>query len=59
LDLAMNPERLAEVKRTLSENVLTQPLFDSEQFTKHLESGYRQAFERYIGGQDPADIQVF
>ena len=59
LDLATNSDRLGKVKRRLSENVLSQPLFDSEQFTKHLECGYRQAYERYLGGQDPADIQVF
>ena len=58
LDLATNPNRLREIKRTLSENLLTTPLFDSEQFTKHLESGYLKAYERYFNGQDPTDIQV-
>ena len=58
LDLATNPERLSRVKQTLSENLLTTPLFDSEQFTKDLESGYRQAYQRHADGLAPADIQV-
>ena len=58
LDLAKNPARLAGINRALSANLLTTPLFDSEQFTKHLESGYQQAYKRYSDGQEPADIQV-
>ena len=58
LDLATKPRRLKGIKQTLTENLLSAPLFDSAQFTKYLESGYRQAHERYIGGQAPADMQV-
>ena len=58
LDLATNPERLGEIKQTLSVNLLSMPLFDSEQFTKHLEFGYWEAHERYVDGQDPADINI-
>ena len=56
LELATNPNKLKTVKRTLSENLLTTPLFDTERFTQHLESGYRQAYERFLTGQAPSDI---
>ena len=56
LELATNPNKLEKVKRTLSENLLTTPLFDSELFTQNLESGYRQAYERFLTGQAPSDI---
>ena len=58
LDLATNPDRIAGIKQTLSKNLSSTPLFDSEQFTKHLESGYEQAYQRYLDGKDPAGIQV-
>ena len=58
LELATNPNSLEEIRRTLSKNLLTTPLFDSEQFTPHLESGYQRAYERYLTGQGPEDILV-
>ena len=58
LDLATNSDRLRRIQRRLSENLLNTPLFDSEQFTKHLESGYQQAYERYSDGDAPEDILV-
>ena len=58
LVLVTNPERLAQIKAKLAENRLTQPLFDSEQYTRHLEAGYKMAFERYQNGQAPEHIYV-
>jgi protein O-GlcNAc transferase len=58
LELATNPERLAQIKVKLAENRLTQPLFDSEQYTRHLEAGYKMAFERFLNGQAPEHISI-
>jgi predicted O-linked N-acetylglucosamine transferase (SPINDLY family) len=58
LELAADPERLAQIKAKLAENRLTQQLFDSEQYTRHLEAGYKMAFERFLNGQAPEHIYV-
>jgi len=58
LDLATNPERLASIKQKLADNRLSKPLFDTELFTKHLEDGYQQAYQRYFDGNDPEAISV-
>lgn len=58
LVLVTNPERLAQIKAKLAENRLTQPLFDSEQYTRHLEAGYKMAYERKLNGQAPEHIFV-
>ena len=58
LDLATNPERLAAIKQKLAENRLSKPLFDTELFTKHLEDGYQQVYQRYYDGKLPEAIVV-
>ena len=56
--LASNPGRLAEFKDRLHRNRLTTPLFDTEQFTRHLENAYTQIYERYQTDRSPEDIYV-
>ena len=58
LELARNPDRLAVLKQRLRENRLRMPLFDTERFTQDLESGYRLAYERFLGEEAPVDIAV-
>jgi protein O-GlcNAc transferase len=58
LTLATDPKRLGQIKSKLDRNRLTQPLFDSEMYTRHIEAGYQMAYERYFNGQDPDDIYV-
>lgn len=58
LDLAKNRERLGEVRARLAANRLTAPLFDTVQFTRHLEAGYEAAFARLLDGLPPADISI-
>ena len=58
LDLATNPKRLAKVKTKLIANRLTTPLFNTKIYTKHLETGYEQAYQRYIDGLEPNTIIV-
>ena len=58
LDLATNPKRLSSIKRKLADNRLSKPLFNTELFTKHLEDGYQQAYQRHFDGKNPADIYV-
>jgi protein O-GlcNAc transferase len=58
LNLATNPERLAQIRKTLADKRLSAPLFDTALFTKHLEDGYQQVYQRYYDGKPPDDIFV-
>jgi protein O-GlcNAc transferase len=58
LALARDPARVRRLKAILAQNVKTGPLFDTARFTRHLESGFRQAWERQNRGQRPAGFSV-
>jgi protein O-GlcNAc transferase len=58
LALATDPNELAKIKSKLEANRLTQPLFDSEMYTRHLETGYQMAYDRYFTGHTPDTIIV-
>jgi len=49
---------LSLVKKRLAENRLTYPLFDTELFTKHLESAYQKMLERHLTGLKPDHLCV-
>lgn len=59
LELATNKDKLINVKKKLAANLLSTPLFDTEQYTKYLEDGYQQAYQRYLDGKYPDMIRVF
>jgi predicted O-linked N-acetylglucosamine transferase (SPINDLY family) len=50
--------KLAKIKEKLATNRLTQPLFNTELYIKHLENGYQQAYESYFEGNLPQAIIV-
>jgi len=56
--LATRPEQLAALKQRLSDNLPTCALFDSERFTRHLESAYVAMYERYQNDLPPDHIVV-
>ena len=58
IDLATHPERLAAIKRKLSMNRLTTPLFDTRRFTGHIEAAYTAMYERYQAGLLPGHIAI-
>ena len=58
LHLASNPGRLAQVRKKLADNRLSTPLFNTELYTRHLENGYEQAYQRYFDGKLPRTIVV-
>ena len=53
LDLATNHKRLKSIKAKLVLNKGTSSLFDTERFTKNLETVYKQLYSRYINGEKP------
>jgi protein O-GlcNAc transferase len=54
IELAKSPEKLAALKRKLAENRLTTPLFNTQSFTREIESAYAAIYERYQKGLSPA-----
>ena len=58
IELASNPERLAEIRAKVERNRLSSPLFDTPRFASNLESAYRTAHDRYRAGLPPDHIRV-
>ena len=58
IDLATNPEKMAAIKRKLTDNRLTTPLFDTKLFTKHIEAAYTAMYERHQAGLPPDHIII-
>ena len=58
LRLARDPEMLAAVKARLARNRDSYPLFDTTRFTRHVETAYVTAWERYQRGEAPAGFTV-
>jgi len=58
IDLATNSKKLHEIKEKLSKNRLSEPLFDTELYIKHLEEGYKRVYENYVKGNKPQIINV-
>jgi predicted O-linked N-acetylglucosamine transferase (SPINDLY family) len=47
IELAMNPQKLEDIKLKLANNRLTTPLFDTPLFAKNLEAAYIEMNRRY------------
>ena len=58
LELARNPERLSNIRETLSANRRTEPLFDTQRYTKHFEQGLVEAIGGCLRSLEPLDISV-
>lgn len=48
--LGQNPKELNALKKKLADNRLTTPLFNTQLFTKNLESAYRKVYKQHILG---------
>lgn len=58
LELARNPSLLAGYRERLARNRLTQPLFDTELFCRHLEAAYETMWQRLHDGKEPRSFSV-
>jgi len=58
VELANNPDRIAALKARLAKNRPTCTLFNTTLFTKHIESAYQAAYDRYHAGLAPDHIYV-
>jgi len=58
IELAKNPQKLADIKLKLTNNRLTTPLFDTPLFTKNIEAAYLEMYERYQAGLELGHISI-
>ena len=56
--LALNPEQLVNIRRKLSANRLNKPLFQTESFTRSIETAFMEIYDRYLNGLLPDDIVI-
>jgi predicted O-linked N-acetylglucosamine transferase (SPINDLY family) len=58
IDFAMHPDLIASTRAKLASNRLTEPLFDTELFTRHLENAYTKLYERNQASLPPDHICI-
>ena len=58
ISLAINPEKLGQIRHKLEQNRLTAPLFDTRLFTRNIEEAYRTMYERYQADLPPEHLVV-
>jgi len=58
IELALNRDKLLNIKEKLTKNRLTTPLFDTALYTKHLEAAYEAMYQRYQTGLPPDHIEI-
>lgn len=58
IDLATNTQKLKAIKDKLKSNRLSERLFDTPHFSKHLEAAYTKIFEKYQADSIPDHIYI-
>jgi predicted O-linked N-acetylglucosamine transferase (SPINDLY family) len=58
INLATNSQKLKAIKEKLNSNRLSEPLFDTPLFAKHLEAAYTKIFEKYQANSIPDHIYI-
>jgi predicted O-linked N-acetylglucosamine transferase (SPINDLY family) len=58
VDMALNRQKWAMLNERLYKSRFTAPLFNTELFTRHLETGYGAIFDRYRVGLSPDHIYI-
>jgi predicted O-linked N-acetylglucosamine transferase (SPINDLY family) len=58
IEIALNPEKLKFIKSKIEFNKKTAPLFNTEMYTRHIESAYLKMYQLHIDGKTPEHIYV-
>jgi predicted O-linked N-acetylglucosamine transferase (SPINDLY family) len=58
IELAINPQKLADIKLRLVKNLLSAPLFNTPRFTKNLETAYQKMYEIHRAGMPAEHIYI-
>ena len=56
--LASDPIELNKIKQKLDRNKLSSPLFNSTEYTLHLENAFVKIYKNYFKGENPKNIDV-
>lgn len=58
LDIATDKKKLNSIREKLANNSLSNPLFDTERYTRNFEKGLKMAYDLYNEGKQPEDLWV-
>jgi protein O-GlcNAc transferase len=58
IGLAHSPRKLQTIRQKLTENLTTEPLFDTPRFAGNLEKAYKEMWKIFIAGESPRQIKV-
>ena len=58
IELATHPKKLIEIKKQLADNISTKPFFDTQRYTRNIETAYMTMYRRYQMGLAPEKIDV-
>jgi predicted O-linked N-acetylglucosamine transferase (SPINDLY family) len=58
IEMALNPDKLVNIKLKLANNRLITPLFDTPLFAKNIEAAYIKMMERYRADLQPDHISI-
>jgi protein O-GlcNAc transferase len=58
IELAQNPDKLSRLKRRLSDNPSSSPLFDTSRFVRNLERAYREMWRRFETASPMGTIHI-
>lgn len=58
IELATHPEKIDDLKKRLLLNSLTQPLFDTALYTKHIEAAFKQMYARHQAKLAPTNFDI-
>ena len=58
IELATHPEKMEELRKRLSQNSQTRPLFDTATYTRHVENAFKQMYDRYQAKLAPANLDI-
>lgn len=58
IELANDPARLATLRAKFARNRLTTALYDTEQYTRHLEEAFAAMMERHLAGLPPDHVRL-
>ena len=58
LELANDKDKLEKIKIKLEKNKISKSLFNTEIYTKNIESSYRTIYDRYLKNLSAEDIEI-
>jgi predicted O-linked N-acetylglucosamine transferase (SPINDLY family) len=58
LHLCFNSNKLLDIKKKLTKNILTFPLFNTKKYTENFETGLKKIYENRLNNLEDKDIEI-